>query len=141
MPPEKFKEMIRHMPDSDLVLGSRYVPGGNDDRAFLRRFSSQLINEFGQWALKLNTKDLTSGFILCKRPILDRFPLQGIHGEYCIGLIMNAEHAGYKITEIPYRFTERRSGKSKTSRNLMQFCYYGIHYWTMILKLRRRSGQ
>jgi dolichol-phosphate mannosyltransferase len=138
MPPEIFKEMIRHMPDSDLVLGSRYVAGGGDDRSRLRRFSSQVINSLGQWALKLKTRDLTSGFILCKRPILERFPLQGLHGEYCIGLIKNAEHGGYNVTEIPYRFTERRLGKSKTNQSIMKFCYYGIQYGAMILRLRNQ---
>ncbi|MFH1481505.1 MAG: polyprenol monophosphomannose synthase [Pseudomonadota bacterium] len=135
MPPELFVEMADRLRSADLVVGSRYVQGGRDRRPFWRRFSSRIINSLGRFLLGTKIRDLTSGFILCKREVLERFRLIGDYGEYFIALIFRAESAGLKIVEVPYVFEDRTHGKSKTGGHLLDFFHLGTGYVGMIMQL------
>ncbi|MDP2646803.1 MAG: glycosyltransferase [Desulfobacterales bacterium] len=139
MPPEVFLDMARSSATADLVVGSRYIHGGSDERSFLRRFSSRIINGLGHFLLKTRTRDLTSGFILCRHSLLDQIPLRGNYGEYCIALIFTAERAGWSVLEVPYRFDERKIGQSKTFEGLYSFLFLGATYVRMILTLFREK--
>ncbi len=133
MPPELFKIMYQYLQFAHLVVGSRYIQDGRDERPFRRRVFSRLINSFGQFMLKTKTSDLTSGFILCRRSLIEDIRLNGFYGEYCIDLIFNAERRGFKVIEIPYRFTDRQRGKSKTGENFWDLFILGSRYVAMIL--------
>ncbi|MBN2688023.1 MAG: polyprenol monophosphomannose synthase [Deltaproteobacteria bacterium] len=135
MPPAVFTRMIPHFETADFVLGSRYVSGGKDDRPFLRRLSSLIICTTGRIFLGTATKDLTSGFILCRRTIVDAFPLKGYYGEYCIELIFRAERHNFTVKEIPYHFTDRAIGESKTFPSMRGFLRLGMRYLTVIARL------
>jgi dolichol-phosphate mannosyltransferase len=134
MPPELFKNMSEHLQFAHLVVGSRYIPGGRDKRPFRRRVFSRIINSFGQYLLGTKTSDLTSGFILCRRSLIDNHRLKGVYGEYCIDLIFSAERSGFKVMEIPYNFIDRQRGKSKTCENILDLYILGSRYVAMILK-------
>jgi dolichol-phosphate mannosyltransferase len=135
MPPELLVEMAASLQSADLVIGSRYVSDGGDDRPFLRQFSSLAINALGRWLLGTRTLDLTSGFVLCRRQVLEKQSLSGHYGEYCIALIFRCERAGFRVVEIPYRFTDRTQGESKTHESLLGFFSLGSRYVRMILRL------
>jgi dolichol-phosphate mannosyltransferase len=139
MPPELFVEMIRCADSSDLVVGSRYVPGGGDDRPFPRRIFSRIICTLGRCLLGTESRDLTSGLILCRRRVLERLPLTGDYGEYCIALIFRAESHGFKVREVPYRFVDRARGESKTYQGLLGFLFLGTRYIGMIGRLFREK--
>ena len=135
MPPELFVDMAQCLHFFDLVVGSRYVVGGSDQRSVLRRYTSIAINILGRRLLGTKTRDLTSGFILSKRSVIQKFPLEGDYGEYCIALIFRTEASGYRVAEVPYRFIERTSGSSKTFDTLTGFFSRGKGYLGMIIRL------
>jgi dolichol-phosphate mannosyltransferase len=133
MHPEVIPNLLSGLKDFDIVIGSRYVPGGKDIRPFFRRFVSKCLNIFAQAVLVIPIKDLTSGFVVAKRDVFRKVSLQGDYGEYCIRFLHEAFKKKYKIKEIPYVFTDRTDGKSKSEEGFFSF---GWGYFKMILRLR-----
>jgi dolichol-phosphate mannosyltransferase len=70
-PPALFPEMLSTLESCDVVIGSRYVTGGKDDRAPSRVLTSRLINQMAALVLGHGIKDYDSGFILMRRSVLD----------------------------------------------------------------------
>lgn len=134
MPPRLIESLIAELDVYDIVIGSRYVPGGRDSRPFFRRLTSRFLNIFAQVVLWIPIKDLTSGFITARRQVFDRIKLEGNYGEYCIRFLYEARKKGYKIKEVPYVFKDRTIGQSKSEENFFKF---GIGYIRTIIKLRR----
>ncbi|HEX8940725.1 MAG TPA: polyprenol monophosphomannose synthase [Candidatus Limnocylindrales bacterium] len=104
---------------ADVVLGSRYVPGGRIPRWSLpRRFISRGGCLFAQVLLWLPYRDLTGGFKAIHRDVLERIDLDSIHaGGYAfqIETTFRAHRAGARMEQLPFTFEERREGQSKMS--------------------------
>ena len=82
---KRLPEMIVNLNDNDLVILSRYVNGGMDQRSKIRILSSQLINFLCRIVLSSKIKDYTSGIFLMKREVLkSAVPLCYGHGEFFI---------------------------------------------------------
>src|SRR3954453_21032628 len=102
---------------ADLVLGSRYVAGGNvTDWGLLRR----LVAGGGFWeprvVLGLRVRDLTGGFKCFRRSVLEALNLDAVHADgygFQIELTYRAVKAGFRVVEIPIVFRDRRVGESK----------------------------
>ena len=109
MPPSMIPEMYRMIVKEgyDIVIGSRYAPGGVDDRPLLRTVASRLINRFAELVLDYGIKDYDSGFVLMKRSALDSVTIipRG-YGEYFIEFIYNACKKGLKVGELGYYFKD-----------------------------------
>ncbi len=116
--PEKLLEMVNALSEGDLVIGSRYVSGGSLDRDWpaWRKRLSRFGNEYSRVILGLKTQDVTAGFRLWKRVVLESIPLERIRSN---GYIFQVEMAyvtsrlGFRIKEIPIYFAERKYGQSK----------------------------
>lgn len=109
--------------DADLVLGSRYVPGGGTENWPRKR---RILSRGGSlWArtwLRLPQRDLTGGFKVWKAPILSRVLRRPIRSEgytFQVELTLRAHREGAKIVETPILFTERRAGASKLSGGIV----------------------
>lgn len=137
MPPSALPEMIEALRSFDVVIGSRYIQGGKDMRGFTRVITSRMINCFAGIMLGFSIKDYDSGFIVLKRPVLDKvsFPAGG-YGEYFIELVFRCKNAGFKIKEIPYTFRDREKGKSKTAATFFEFFKLGAGYILKIISIR-----
>ncbi|MGH7881328.1 MAG: polyprenol monophosphomannose synthase [Candidatus Dormibacteraceae bacterium] len=103
---------------ADLVIGSRYVPGGSIDSAWgiNRRYLSGFGNWYANRILDLNIHDATAGFKLWSTRTLRSLNLAQVRSNgYAFQVEMNylARRQGYQIMEIPIRFTERAGGQSK----------------------------
>lgn len=72
MPPSLLPAMIKKLDEYDIVIGSRYAPGGVDDRAPLRVISSRLINGLATLVLGFGIKDYDSGFVVLRRSVFDK---------------------------------------------------------------------
>jgi dolichol-phosphate mannosyltransferase len=104
---------------ADLVIGSRYVPGGKLRNWPLRRV---LLSTFGNWYVRMLTRlpvhDCTSGFRCWRRALLARMPLERIVSDgyaFQVELTWEARDADARISEVPITFVERRQGASKIS--------------------------
>ncbi|MGH4007245.1 MAG: polyprenol monophosphomannose synthase [Pseudonocardiaceae bacterium] len=103
---------------ADLVIGSRYVPGGSIDSAWgiNRRYLSGFGNWYANRVLDLNIHDATAGFKLWSAPELRSLDLARVRSNgYAFQVEMNflARRRGCRILEIPIHFTDRAVGKSK----------------------------
>lgn len=139
MPPELLPRMIALLKDSDVVIGSRYAPGGLDARHPIRVCASRLINGFASFVLGYNIKDYDSGFVVVRRAVFDKvLPIPTGHGEYFIEFIYMCCRKGLSVHEVPYTFTDRTKGASKSFRNIWQFGVLGTKYAVRILRARFR---
>ncbi len=118
--PAKISEMMQALKSCDLVIGSRYVPGGSvdDQWPLWRRNLSAFGNIYSRTILQTPQHDVTSGFRLWRRETLLGMPLERVHAN---GYVFQVEMAylahclEYKIGEVPIYFPDRRVGKSKMS--------------------------
>ena len=126
---EKFPEMISNLENSDIVLLSRYVAGGKDERNKVRIFASKLVNLISRLILRSKIKDLSSGIFVMKREVLlDAVPIASGHGEFMVEFLYRAEKNGNKILEIPYTHPVDIEGNSKSFPNLPKFLLFGFFY-------------
>lgn len=130
------RRLIEARQESDITLFSRYLPGGGDRRRErLRVVASLVFNRFAHFLLGTRTTDLTSGYCLARREIFKDIILDGVHGEYFVRFIYQAENKGLRIKEIPYVYYSRHKGKSKTSGNIFVFIRYCWIYLCEVLKI------
>ena len=142
--PELFKkvpQMIIELEKNDLVLLSRYVPGGEDQRSSLRVLSSRIINFICRTVLGDGIKDYTSSVFLMKRDKLSSaVPICYGHGEFFIEFLFKLKKNGTKIVEIPYTHPKDHEGMSKTATNIFRFFKLGFDYMVRILISRIRKN-
>jgi dolichol-phosphate mannosyltransferase len=102
---------------ADLVIGSRYVPGGSTpDWPVLRRLISRGGNLYARTMLGIPVRDATAGFRAFSADALRRLPYRQADASgygFQVEMAWRAHQAGMKITEIPITFRDRTRGKSK----------------------------
>jgi len=140
-PPERIPQMLYMLDQGfDVVVNSRYVVGGGEDRigkgGALQRFLSSSLNWFTRFFLDASFADYTSGFIAVRKEVLQEIPLRGDYGEYFVDFIFRTLHKKYRVCELPYMAMPRRSGESKTGTHLLQFLRRGRKYVCAIVRLR-----
>jgi len=136
-PPALLPSMLASLKDCDVVIGSRYVKGGKDNRNPSRVVTSRFINRMASLVLGHGILDYDSGFILMHRYVLNSVSLTPSgYGAYFIEFIYACCRKGMKVVEIPYTFTERTKGISKSNTNLIKFGIAGLGYITRIIKTR-----
>jgi dolichol-phosphate mannosyltransferase len=143
-PPEYIPQML-YMLDRgfDVVVNSRYVVGGGEDRGgkggMIQRFLSGLLNWFVRFTLDASFADYTSGFVAVRKEVLQEIPLRGDYGEYFVDFIFRALYKKFRVCELPFMAMPRRSGMSKTGSNLLQFFRRGLKYVVATVRLRLES--
>ena len=135
MSPEVIPDLISGLGSCDIVIGSRYVPGGKDLRGAGRVFCSRSLNLVSARLLRLPVKDLTTGFVAVKKKVFQELTLSGYYGEYCIKFLYESFKCGYKMKEVPYVFIDRTKGYSKTGQNPFVFFRFGLKYIAVVLRL------
>jgi dolichol-phosphate mannosyltransferase len=141
MCPEIAPAMIKLLGECDIVIGSRYVPGGRDQREPARVWTSRALNGLAQAVLGHGIRDYDSGFVVLRRSVLDRvLPVPTGFGEYFMEFMYTAAERGLRIREYPYSLTERSQGTSKASPDLFRFLATGMRYGIRIFVARFRAG-
>ena len=132
---QKFPQMISNLDSSDIVLLSRYVDGGSDQRNIVRVIASQMINYVARFLLRSKIKDLSSGIFVMKREVLlDVVPIATGQGEFFVEFLYKAEKRGNKISEIPYDHPVDIEGNSKSFPNLYKFMLFGFFYYLRLFQ-------
>jgi dolichol-phosphate mannosyltransferase len=108
---------------ADVVLGSRYVEGGEvANWGLVRRQISSGGSWYARTLLGVPIRDLTGGFKCYRREVLERIDLDAIHSKgyaFQIETTYRALRAGFHVVEVPIRFTDRTEGTSKMSRAIV----------------------
>ena len=111
--------LVSHSNGAQVVVGSRYVPGGGTRYCSLkRRLLSRGANGFARLMLGLEARDCTAGFRCYRRKALEAIDLQAILSNgysFLIEMLYQCQRRGYRTCEIPIIFEDRRHGVSKIS--------------------------
>ena len=127
----RFIEMTEELKlNNDLVILSRYIAGGGDQRNLIRVLCSKYFNILCRIILTSSIKDFTSSIFLMKRQIINEVTFLGYgHGEFFIEFLYKVHKKGFKIKEIPYvQKKDQDQANSKSSPNLVKFFYLGFIY-------------
>jgi dolichol-phosphate mannosyltransferase len=139
--PEDLPRMLAALEDADLVIGSRYVPGGDTvNWPTSRKLISWGGNFYSRMALGAKVKDITAGFRAYRRQVLEKINLGNVASAgYCfqIDLAWRTIEAGFTVVEVPITFTERQVGDSKMSGSIVREALLRVTKWG----LRRRGNQ
>ena len=125
-------EMIKKLDDNnDIVLLSRYIEGGSDQRTKARIISSQIINLICRVFLSSEIKDYTSGIFVMKRKALNSVvPIGYGHGDFFIEFIYQAKKRGLTLLEVPCIQPPDQKTLSKTAPNIFRFLKVGFFLFT-----------
>ncbi len=127
-----FKEMIKKLDECDVVLLSRYVDGGGDQRSKMRVLSSKIINFICRLVLGNQIRDYTSSIFLMRKEVLKYgVPIAYGHGEFFIEFLYKIKKNKIKIIELPYVQPPDVEG-SKTASSILRFFTLGFGYLTRI---------
>ncbi len=141
--PADVPRLLAETERTDLVIGSRYVPGGRVENWPVRRLVlSAFANRYVRLITRLGINDCTSGFRCWRRPALERIPLDRIHSDgyaFLVELAWEAAAAGCSIAEVPITFVERRQGASKLSRRVI--LESALLPWRLIARPRVRHAR
>ncbi|QFZ20074.1 polyprenol monophosphomannose synthase [Saccharothrix syringae] len=139
--PEDLPRLLDALEHADLVLGSRYVPGGSTvNWSKARELISRTGNVYSRLALGAKVKDITGGFRAFRATVLERLALHTVASQgYCfqIDLAWRAIELGYRVVEVPITFTEREIGESKMSGDIVREALWRVTKWGV----RRRATQ
>ncbi len=128
--------------EADLVIGSRYVPGGSiPDWGLRRRLLSLWGNRYASWMLGLGVRDSTAGFRAYRGDLLRRLDLHEVRADgygFQIEMTHRARRAGARILEVPIRFGERDAGDSKMSTAIVAEAMRMVTWWGVRSRFGRR---
>jgi dolichol-phosphate mannosyltransferase len=141
--PEQLPSLISALDRADLVIGSRWVPGGtvqNWPRS--REILSRGGNTYARLMLGIKVRDATAGFRAYRASALEAIGIAGVQSQgYCfqIDLVLRVIRAGLTVTEVPITFIERTEGTSKMSRAIVAEALWRVTQWGMAGRLRRQQ--
>jgi dolichol-phosphate mannosyltransferase len=139
--PEELPRLLTALKGADLVLGSRWVPGGrvvNWPRS--RRLLSRGGSVYSRLMLGLPLRDITGGFRAFRSETLEGIGMDEVASQgYCfqVDLANRAVHAGYHVVEVPITFVERVRGNSKMSRDIMIEALWRVTAWGVEGRVKR----
>jgi dolichol-phosphate mannosyltransferase len=139
--PADVPRLIEAAEEADLVLGSRYAPGGGTENwGIVRRFVSRGGCLYAQILLGMRVRDLTGGFKCFRRAALEAIDLGALsaHGyAFQIEATYRVRRAGLRIAEVPITFVERRAGASKMTGSIVAEAIWKVP----LLRLRAVVGR
>ncbi|GLZ43879.1 dolichol-phosphate mannosyltransferase [Actinomycetospora sp. NBRC 106375] len=143
--PEELPRLLAAAGDADVVLGSRYVPGGGTEGwAWHRRMLSRAGNVYSRRVLRMSLHDVTGGFRCFRRAALAELGMATVASEgYCfqVDVAFRVERAGLRVREVPITFVERAQGESKMSGAVVREALWRITSWGLRDRVRRRRAR
>jgi glycosyltransferase involved in cell wall biosynthesis len=127
--PKYIPAMLERIRQYDLVIGSRYVPGGNVLYPFHRRLMSKMANTAARITLGLKPRDCTAGFRLYRAKVLETVPIDSVFSNgysFLIEMLDYVQGYGFSVAEVPIIFEDRVRGKSKISSKEMFRAAYTV---------------
>lgn len=138
IPPEDILKLTERLDEYDVVIGSRYMPGGTDTRHWFRAWLSRVFNFYTRLVLGVwDFRDWTSGFAAARREVIQQIPLshEGF-GEYFVQWVYECKKQNVRIIEVAYHYGLRKGGVSKTDGNIKTFLKLSVQYAWRVLMIR-----
>jgi len=129
--PAEFVEQLWAARDAaDIIIASRYVPGGHAEQPWFRSQLSRLLNRFFAKGLSIEVKDLSSGFRLYRKSIFAGMDLQFTNFVILVEILLQACAKGHHVAEVPFHYQPRRSGSSKA-----RILRFGLDYLRLFYRV------
>ena len=139
--PAMLPHFVNAIEDCDLILGSRYVPGGGvENWPLLRQIMSRGGSFYARTILGVGVRDLTGGFKCYRRHVLKTLDLSDVETSgyaFQIEMTYRTLLQGFRVKEIPIIFADRVQGKSKMSRSVFLEAILAV--WKLRLRLPRKN--
>ena len=143
--PRDLPRLLSAVEGRDIALGSRYVPGGAVvGWGPLRSIVSRAGCWYARRVLRVPVRDLTGGFRVYRREVLEGLDLTGIRSDgygFQIELAYRALRAGFSLVEVPIVFRERRAGRSKMTARIALEATWKVPAMAVEERSRARSGR
>lgn len=127
---------------ADLVIGSRWIPGGRiENWPRYRELLSRGGSAYARWVLRLPTRDATAGYRAFRAEGLRRMRLEEVHTKgygFQVDMLWHAHEAGLDVVEVPVTFVERELGRSKMSLGIVLEAMLRVTGWGVAARFRRR---
>jgi len=129
---------------ADLVIGSRYVPGGEIPHwPWRRRALSKYGNRYSAAMLRLDVRDVTAGFRAYRSDMVAKIDIETVGAEgygFQIEMTYRVAQVGGRIVEVPIKFVDRVRGTSKMSTNIIVEAMALVTWWGIRDRVRRRKA-
>ena len=139
--PSDLPALLQEANSHDLVIGSRWVSGGEvKNWPAIRMLISRLGNRYAALMLGSGLKDLTAGYRIYSAKLLGKLPLSKMqaHGYgFQVEMTLRSSQAGAKIIEVPIHFVERESGESKMTLGIVLEAFLLCTRWGIARLFRR----
>lgn len=135
---EDLPKLIAASTNADLVIGSRWVQGGEVvNWPVHRKAISKFGNLYARVMLRASIRDITAGFRIFKTELLKKIPLNSVASQgysFQIEMAMRSQNLGAKIVEVPITFVERLTGVSKMSSAIVAEALWLVTKWGLSRK-------
>jgi dolichol-phosphate mannosyltransferase len=142
--PEQLPSLLAALADADLVIGARWVRGGEVRNWPLRRkVLSVGANLYTKVLLGMRVNDATAGYRAYRTSALQTMGLQGVESQgYCfqIDLTLRAVRAGLTVVEVPITFVEREIGVSKMGQDIVREALTNVTRWGVAHRVGQVRG-
>ncbi|MGW5351134.1 polyprenol monophosphomannose synthase [Streptomyces sp. NPDC004031] len=143
--PEELPRLLTALKSADLVLGSRWIPGGRvvnwpKSREFISRGGST----YSRLMLGVTLRDVTGGYRAFRKETLLGLGMDDVASAgYCfqVDLAWRAVKAGFHVIEVPITFVERERGDSKMSRNIVAEAFLRVTAWGVSSRAGQLTGR
>lgn len=142
--PEQLPDLLDALAEADLVIGSRWISGGevrNWPRS--RHLLSRLGNTYARLVLGVGLRDATAGYRVYSDTALRKIALETVRSQgYCfqVDLALRALESGMTVVEVPITFIERARGNSKMSKAIVAEALWRITRWGISARWRARRN-
>jgi dolichol-phosphate mannosyltransferase len=138
--PEELPRLLTALREADLVIGSRWVPGGQiRNWPLYRQIISIGGSTYARVLLRFPVRDSTSGYRAFRRQVLEELKLDEVASQgYCfqIDLAWKTWRSGFRVREVPITFTEREVGRSKMSHAIVFEALWRVAAWGLTSRSR-----
>jgi dolichol-phosphate mannosyltransferase len=143
--PEELPRLLTALKGADLVLGSRWVPGGRTvNWPKYRQLISRGGSTYSRLLLGVSIRDVTGGFRAFRKETLEGLGLEEVASQgYCfqVDLARRAVDAGFHVVEVPITFVEREIGDSKMSKDIVAEALWRVTVWGVGARANKLLGR
>jgi glycosyltransferase involved in cell wall biosynthesis len=135
-PSDFIRTLWENREKADMVIASRYVEGGEADMSLWRLMLSRILNLVFRKVLAIPVRDLSSGFRLTRRSVLESLELEADDFNILQEILVKSIAGGRSVAEVPFSYRRRESGESHA-----RLFAFGVQYLKTLGRMRRiRSG-
>ncbi|MGO4751331.1 polyprenol monophosphomannose synthase [Streptomyces sp. 2MCAF27] len=143
--PEELPRLLTALKGADLVIGSRWVPGGRIVNWPKRReYLSRGASTYSRILLDVPIRDVTAGFRAFRKETLEGLGMDAVASQgYCfqIDMAWRAVKAGFHVIEVPVTFVERERGDSKMSKDIVTEAFWKVATWGVSSRANKLLGR